>query len=65
MSYWAQECVSQRLVNTQRMLACYSCRLLVERELPLKGPGSVSQEHFQEMNLAREEEESSAADASV
>lgn len=60
-----QKNVSERLLNTQGMLKCYPCRLLAGRKLPLKWTESVSQEHFQEMNLALQEEGNSTADMSI
>lgn len=60
-----QKNVSQRLVHTPGMCGCYPCRLLAKKKLPLKWPESVSQEHFQEMNLALQEEGSSTAGMSI
>ena len=65
MSSWAEECVSQRWVNTQGMFKYYPWKLLAGRKLTLKQAGSVSPEHFQEMNLALKEEGTTAAGMSI
>ena len=65
MSSWAEECVSQSLVNMQGMFKYYPLRLLAERKLTLKRTGSVSPEHFHKMNLALEAEGTTAAGMSI
>ena len=65
MSSWAEECVSQSVVNMQGMFKCCPHRLLAGRKLTLKRTGSVSPEHFHKMNLALGEEETTAAGMSI